>query len=107
MKSLRMSRFVAAEGSLSPLHIAEPCWRGQCRAMDGNPATLAFAALTFLLGGLVKGVIGVGLPTVAIGLLSLVIMPAQAAALLIAPTLATNVWQAAMGPGAVPLLRRL
>ena len=58
------TRFVAAEGSLSPLHIAEPCWRGQCRAMDGNPATLAFAALTFLLGGLVKGVIGVGVPVI-------------------------------------------
>ncbi len=38
---------------------------------------------TFLLAGTVKGVIGLGLPTVAMGLLGLAMLPAQAAALLI------------------------
>jgi uncharacterized protein len=55
----------------------------------------AFIFLAFLLGGVVKGVIGLGLPTITIGLLSLAMAPASAAALLIAPSLATNVWQAA------------
>ncbi len=41
---------------------------------------LPFVVLTFLLAGFVKGVVGLGLPTVAIGLLSLVMAPAQAAA---------------------------
>jgi uncharacterized protein len=75
--------------------------------MDGVLFTFAFAALTFLLGGFVKGGIGVGLPTVAMGLLTMVMAPAQAAALLIAPTLATNVWQAATGQRLWALLRRL
>ncbi|NVZ80096.1 sulfite exporter TauE/SafE family protein, partial [Pseudomonas gingeri] len=52
---------------------------------------------TFLLAGTVKGVIGLGLPTVAMGLLGLAMVPAQAAALLIIPATLTNVWQLAAG----------
>lgn len=63
--------------------------------------------LTFLLAGFVKGVIGLGLPTVAIGLLGLVMAPVQAAALLVVPSLATNVWQLAAGPRLGALWRRL
>ena len=63
--------------------------------------------LTFLLAGLVKGVIGLGLPTVAIGLLGLVMAPAQAAALLVVPSLVTNVWQFAAGRWHGALMRRL
>ena len=74
--------------------------------MDGDFFILIFTAFTFLLAGFVKGVIGLGLPTVAIGLLSLVITPAQAAAVLTVPTVVTNVWQAA-GPRLGALLRRL
>lgn len=49
--------------------------------------------LVFLLAGLVKGVIGLGLPTVAMGLLTLAMPPAEAAALLILPSLVTNLVQ--------------
>ena len=38
-----------------------------------------------------------GLPTVAMGLLAVVMAPAQAAALLVVPSLVTNVWQLASG----------
>ena len=62
--------------------------------------------LTFLLAGFVKGVIGLGLPTVAIGLLGLVMAPVSAAALLVVPSLVTNIWQLFAGPGFMPLLRR-
>ena len=65
------------------------------------------AAAVFVLAGLVKGVVGLGLPTVAMGLLALVMPPAQAAALLIVPSLATNVWQMGRWAGLAPLLRRL
>ena len=55
---------------------------------------LIFISLTFVLAGFVKGVIGLGLPTVGMGLLAVVMTPAQAAALLVVPSFATNVWQA-------------
>lgn len=69
--------------------------------------TLAVIGIAFLLAGIVKGVIGMGLPTVAIGVLSLAMPPAQAAALFIAPSLATNTWQSLAGPHLWGLLRRL
>ena len=75
--------------------------------MNFDPALLAFAAAIFLLAGLVKGVIGLGLPTVSMGLLGLLMPPAQAAALIVVPSLVTNLWQLAAGPRFVSLLRRL
>jgi len=66
-----------------------------------------FIAGVFILAGLVKGVIGLGLPTVSMGLLAIVMPPAEAAALLIAPSLVTNVWQMLAGPRLGPILRRL
>jgi len=67
---------------------------------------VAVIAFTFLLAGLVKGVVGMGLPTVAMGLLGLVMPPVQAAALLVAPSLVTNVWQLVAGPRLMALLKR-
>lgn len=69
--------------------------------------TVLFAAPIFFLAGFVKGVIGLGLPTVAIGLLVLAMSPAEAAALLIAPSIVTNVWQMLAGGEFWLLLRRL
>ena len=69
--------------------------------------TLILITLTFLLAGFVKGVIGLGLPTVAIGLLGIVMAPVQAVALLIVPSLVTNVWQFAIGPSMIGSVRRL
>jgi uncharacterized membrane protein YfcA len=62
---------------------------------------------TFLLAGLVKGVIGMGLPTVAMGLLAVALPPAEAAALLVIPSLVTNVWQLLTGPSFGALAKRL
>ena len=63
-----------------------------------EPLPLVVATLTFLLAGFVKGVIGLGLPTVSMGLLTLVMAPAKAASLLIVPSFLTNVWQWTAGP---------
>jgi uncharacterized membrane protein YfcA len=68
---------------------------------------LAAMAAVFLLAGLVKGVVGLGLPTVAMALLALLMPPAQAAALLIVPSLATNAWQMRPLGTLGPLARRL
>lgn len=64
-------------------------------------------ALCFSIAGLVKGVTGMGLPTVAMGLLGLVMPGAEAASLLILPSLLTNVWQMLTGPRLRLLWRRL
>jgi uncharacterized membrane protein YfcA len=63
--------------------------------------------VTFLLAGTVKGMIGMGLPTVAMGLLGLAMLPAQAAALLIIPSTFTNLWQLAAGGHLRGLIKRL
>lgn len=62
---------------------------------------------TFLVAGMVKGITGMGLPTVAMSLLGLVMSPASAAALLVLPSFITNVWQCLAGPSMLALLRRL
>jgi len=67
---------------------------------------LALGGAVFVLAGFVKGVIGMGLPTVAMGLLSVTMAPAQAAALLVLPSLVTNLWQI-FGPGWWALVRRM
>jgi len=73
-----------------------------------NPIVyLVVVAAAFLLAGLVKGVTGLALPTVGVGLLSLAVPPAHAAALIVVPALITNVWQMMSGPGLGSLVRRL
>jgi uncharacterized membrane protein YfcA len=74
--------------------------------MDSTTLIL-FIAATFLLAGFVKGVIGLGLPTIAVGILGVVMAPAQAAALLVVPNLITNGWQIATGPGLKAIALRL
>ena len=59
---------------------------------------IGLVVVAYLLAGSVKGVIGMGLPTVAIAILASVMSPAKAAAILIAPSLFTNVWQMLVGP---------
>lgn len=73
---------------------------------DNLSLTLYIGAV-FLLSGMVKGVVGMGFPTVAIALLGLVLPPAGAAALLIVPSLVTNVWQMLAGPALRVLARRM
>lgn len=69
--------------------------------------TTLFIALTFVVAGFAKGMVGVGLLTVAMGLLSLIMAPAMAAAMLIIPAMVTNVWQLVTGPSLRMLARRL
>lgn len=97
--------FPFCEGSLRGLGIAASGDSFQVRRMD--PLLIALVVAAYLLAGFVKGVIGMGLPTVAMGLLAAVMSPAQAAAILIAPSLATNIWQMVAGPYLLGLVRRL
>ena len=54
---------------------------------------LGYVIGVFAVAGMIKGTIGLGLPAVSMGLLSLVISPFQAATLLIIPSMVTNFWQ--------------
>jgi uncharacterized protein len=63
-------------------------------------------ALTFVLAGTVKGISGMGLPTVTMGVLGLFMAPANAAALVVIPSLITNLWQFAAGENHISLVRR-
>jgi uncharacterized protein len=63
--------------------------------------------LVFALGGLAKGIAGMGLPTVAMGLLGLLMAPADAAALVVIPSLVTNVWQFLSRQHRLVLVRRM
>jgi uncharacterized membrane protein YfcA len=63
----------------------------------GSTVIILSVCATFLLAGFVKGVIGMGLPTVAIGLLGVFMLPVQAASLLVVPSLVTNLWQFLVG----------
>jgi uncharacterized membrane protein YfcA len=62
---------------------------------------------TFLLAGTVKGVIGLGLPTVSLALLTVAIDLPTAMALLLVPSFVTNLWQAWVGSHGRKLLARL
>ena len=69
--------------------------------------TIAAIAGTFLLAGGVKGVIGLGLPTVSLGLLTAAFDLTTAMALLIVPSFVTNLWQALAGGNGRELLLRI
>ena len=68
---------------------------------------LLLVAATYVLAGLVKGVIGLGMPAIAMGVLAIAVAPVEAAAILILPALITNIWQMLAGPHFGSLVRRL
>jgi len=68
---------------------------------------LIFIAFAFLLAGFVKGTLGLGLPTVAMGLLAVTMPPGQAIAIVIVPAIVTNIWQTFVGPYLRDILKRL
>lgn len=70
------------------------------------PLLLAIG-ITFFAAGVVKGVTGMGLPTVAMGILGSLLSPLAAAALLLVPSFVTNVWQLLAGPRFGTIARRL
>jgi uncharacterized protein len=72
-----------------------------------NYEVLALVGFAFLLGGLVKGVIGLGFPVVVLALLATTIGLKEAIALLIVPGIVVNLWQALSGGAFLVLLKRL
>ena len=67
---------------------------------------LVIAAIYFV-AGIVKGGIGLGLPTVSIGLMAVWLPVEQAAGILIIPVILTNIWQSFFGTALKLIIYRL
>jgi uncharacterized membrane protein YfcA len=76
-------------------------------AVMADPTFLMIVFFSFCIAGLVKGLVGLGLPTISLGLLTLFVDLPTAMVLLVMPALFTNTWQALMGGHLMVLLRRL
>jgi len=67
---------------------------------------VGFVIAVFAIAGMIKGTIGLGLPAVSMGLLTIFISPFQAATLLIVPSMVTNFWQLFAEGHVLKLVRR-
>ena len=72
-----------------------------------DPGTLLTVILALILAGAVKGLVGFGIQVVALAILTLALDLMTAMAIMLAPTIATNIWQALRGAATLELLRRL
>ncbi len=66
-----------------------------------------YIAFSFLVAGFVKGVVGLGFPTIVLAILSLQIGVRDAMALMLLPCFLTNVWQAFSGGNLKSILQRI
>jgi uncharacterized membrane protein YfcA len=103
----RLPAFGDDEGTIPDCRIATLTRPRHVRGMPPTCHEILGVTVSFILAGAVKGLTGMGLPTVAMGLLGLVMQPAQAAACLIVPSAVTNLWQFLTGPHRLWLVRRL
>lgn len=71
-----------------------------------DPVIILFAATVFLVSGAVKGVLGIGLPLIAVPMLSFVVPVPTAIALLSVPLLLSNLWQIFQGEGLLDAIKR-
>ncbi|MFO1160196.1 MAG: sulfite exporter TauE/SafE family protein [Reyranellaceae bacterium] len=67
---------------------------------------IAVIAMAFIVAGIAKGAIGMGLPPIALGIMSFAVPMESALALMVVPTMVTNVWQAIYGQGFGVMMRR-
>ena len=102
---MALPAFVSTEGCLRNLQIVPVYPMGQCRLMFDS--LLILIVFAFLLAGFIKGVLGLGLPTVSMGLLAVTMAPGQAIAIVIVPAIVTNIWQTFGGPYLRDIVRRL
>ena len=72
-----------------------------------EPTTVIIILGTFLFAGIVKGIIGLGLPTISLALLTIATSLPTSMALLLVPSLVTNIWQAVVGGKFREILTRL
>jgi uncharacterized membrane protein YfcA len=96
-----------AEGILRKVQIVPAGAIRQCHPMPDSYSLLILVAVALTCAGFIKGVLGLGLPTVAMGLLAVSMSPGQAIAIVIVPAIVTNIWQTFGGPYLRDIFRRL
>jgi len=69
--------------------------------------TLGIATVAFIIAGFVKGVVGFGFPIIALIILTLSIGLLDALAIVVIPTLVTNLLQASSGKYLKNICRRM
>ena len=72
-----------------------------------EPFTLIIIAGTFFLAGSVKGIIGLGLPIVSLGVLAIALDLTTAMALMLIPAFISNIWQAVVGEKGKIIFQRI
>jgi uncharacterized protein len=75
--------------------------------MNLSPELVAYVLVVYLLAGMVKGVVGLGLPTISLALIAAVFGLKEAMILLLFPSTVTNFWQGVVGGQLTVLLKRL
>jgi len=63
-------------------------------------------ALAFIVAGCAKGAIGIGLPPIVIGIMSFAVPLENTIAMMVVPSMVTNIWQAVYGGNFLRLLVR-
>jgi len=71
-----------------------------------DPNVFIAAVAVFLLAGIIKGAIGLGLPTTSVGLMASLIDARLAVALVVVPMMVTNLWQIIRSGDIVRSIRR-
>jgi len=72
-----------------------------------NAETIPIIVVAFLLGGIAKGVTGLGLPIVVLTILAATVGLKEAMGLLIVPGVIANIWQALAGGAFLLILQRM
>ncbi len=72
-----------------------------------DTASILVIIATFMLGGIVKGIIGLGLPSICLALLTLALDLTSAMALILVPSFVTNIWQIFAGKNTKQLFIRI
>ena len=69
--------------------------------------TVALVVGAFFLAGLIKGLLGMGLPVITLAILASTLGVRETLSVMLIPGIATNAWQALAGPSLKRLVRRL
>jgi uncharacterized membrane protein YfcA len=72
-----------------------------------SPEVLGLIGFTFLLAGLIKGILGLGLPVVVTAMLAATLGLQHAIGLMLVSSIVMNFWQMLVGGGFFELLKRL
>lgn len=75
--------------------------------MTLDPQILALVVGTYLVAGIVKGVTGLGIPVVGVAFIAPVLGLKTAVAVLLVPSIVTNLWQAVVGVAFGRIVKRL